>query len=87
MSADSTDSSAPRPTFAARVVLAPIRVYRYVSAVRPSPCRFTPSCSTYAVEALEQHGSIRGTWLSARRIAKCHPWGGFGYDPVPARKG
>jgi putative membrane protein insertion efficiency factor len=42
-----------------------------------------PSCSTYAVEALEQHGSVRGSWLAIRRLSRCHPWGGQGYDPVP----
>jgi uncharacterized protein len=46
-------------------------------------CRFTPSCSAYALEALRQHGAARGTWLSIRRIGRCHPWGGCGEDPVP----
>lgn len=46
-------------------------------------CRFEPTCSRYALEALRQHGAFRGTWLAARRIARCHPWGGSGYDPVP----
>jgi uncharacterized protein len=48
-------------------------------------CRFQPSCSRYAIEALETHGLFRGTWLAIKRISKCHPWGPFGYDPVPPR--
>ena len=55
-------------------------------AGRPSPCRYDPSCSTYALEALERHGAARGTWLTLRRLARCHPWGGMGWDPVPDRK-
>jgi putative membrane protein insertion efficiency factor len=50
---------------------------------RPSPCRFTPSCSSYAVEALQVHGSARGLWLTVRRLARCHPFGPSGWDPVP----
>lgn len=49
-------------------------------------CRFEPSCSAYAMEALRVHGAFRGTWLSIRRIGRCHPWGGAGYDPVPEKE-
>ena len=49
----------------------------------PANCRYTPGCSDYAVEALKRHGALRGGWLAARRVCRCHPWGGFGYDPVP----
>ncbi|WP_445376653.1 membrane protein insertion efficiency factor YidD [Niveispirillum fermenti] len=49
----------------------------------PPRCRFYPSCSHYALEALSMHGAIRGGWLTLRRLARCHPWGGSGYDPVP----
>jgi putative membrane protein insertion efficiency factor len=51
-----------------------------------SPCRFDPSCSTYALAALERHGAARGSWLTIRRLGRCHPWGGMGYDPVPDGK-
>lgn len=75
-----------RPSVAARPLHAAIRAYQRVRAGRPSPCRFTPSCSTYALEALEVHGAARGSWLAARRLARCHPWGGHGFDPVPPGK-
>jgi len=66
-----------------RLAIGVVRVYQLARAGRPSPCRFVPSCSAYAVEALSQHGLVRGGWLSLRRIARCRPGGGFGYDPVP----
>ena len=53
------------------------------SRILPPSCRYAPSCSQYAIEALEKHGAIRGGWLAAKRIMRCHPWGGHGYDPVP----
>ena len=70
----------------ARALHAAVRGYQKVRAGRPSPCRFDPSCSTYALEALELHGAARGSWLTVRRLARCHPWGGHGWDPVPERK-
>lgn len=54
-----------------------------ISPFTPPSCRFTPTCSQYAVEALRKHGLIKGSWLTIRRLARCHPWGGHGYDPVP----
>jgi hypothetical protein len=68
----------------ARVLAAPVRFYRrWISPLKPPVCRFTPTCSAYAIEALETHGAWRGGCLAARRICRCHPWGGHGYDPVP----
>ena len=70
----------------ARSLHALIRGYQWLRRGRPSPCRFDPTCSTYALEALERHGAARGSWLAARRVGRCHPWGGLGWDPVPERK-
>jgi putative membrane protein insertion efficiency factor len=76
-----------RPSLPARGLRSLVRGYQRVASGRPSPCRFTPSCSVYAVEALEIHGAVRGSWLATRRLCRCHPWGGQGFDPVPpARK-
>ena len=61
-------------------------IHRYrpsIAPYTPPACRFTPTCSQYALEALRKHGPLKGTWLAARRILRCHPWGGSGYDPVP----
>ncbi|HYS44984.1 MAG TPA: membrane protein insertion efficiency factor YidD [Rhizomicrobium sp.] len=70
---------------------APIRAYRaLLSPLVPGVCRFTPSCSAYALESLHQHGPVKGLWLTARRLARCHPitWlgGSSGFDPVPLSK-
>ena len=70
----------------ARALHLGVRAYRRLTAGRLSPCRFDPSCSTYALEALERHGAARGSWLTIRRLARCHPWGGVGWDPVPDGK-
>ena len=66
------------------VVSLPVRFYRLVfSPWVGFNCRYQPTCSAYAMEALERHGAIKGTWLTAKRVARCHPLGGSGYDPVP----
>ncbi len=77
--------------FAVALLSAPIRAYRaLLSPLTPNSCRFTPSCSVYALEALDQHGPVKGLWLTARRLARCHPitWlgGSSGFDPVPLSK-
>ena len=67
-----------------RILIALVRAYQY--ALSPwwgGQCRFTPTCSHYAIEALERHGAAGGSWLALRRILRCHPWGHGGYDPVP----
>ena len=70
----------------ARILALPVRAYRLIlSPWVGHNCRYQPPCSTYALEALERHGALRGTRLAARRILRCHPWGGSGYDPVPDR--
>jgi len=61
-----------------------VRLYQHTfGAIMPPVCRYQPSCSRYAVEALQRHGALRGSWLAARRLMRCNPWGGRGYDPVP----
>ncbi|HKC42761.1 MAG TPA: membrane protein insertion efficiency factor YidD [Burkholderiales bacterium] len=67
-----------------KILLAVVRAYRYaVSPMLGQHCRFHPSCSAYAAEAIERHGAARGVWLAMKRIARCHPWHAGGYDPVP----
>lgn len=79
--------TARRPGPAARILLLPIRLYRTViSPLLPPTCRFYPSCSAYAVEALTVHGVFRGSWLTLRRLLRCGPWHPGGLDPVPPRR-
>lgn len=66
------------------IVLLPVRFYRlFISPFTPASCRYTPSCSEYAVQAVQKHGPLKGGCLAIKRILRCHPWGGHGYDPVP----
>ena len=67
-----------------RIVLALIRFYQpAISPWLPPRCRYQPTCSQYAIEAVQKHGAFKGGWLALRRIGRCHPWGSSGYDPVP----
>ena len=68
----------------AKVMLGLIWFYRHcISPLTPAACRYTPTCSQYAVEAIKKYGPFRGGWLAFKRILRCNPWGGSGYDPVP----
>ena len=70
--------------FLGKLLILPIRVYqKYVSPLKPATCRFTPTCSQYAIEAIRKHGPFKGFALAVWRILRCNPWGGSGYDPVP----
>ena len=76
------------PSLAVRVVLALLRAYKLLlSPLFTGACRFTPSCSDYAADALREHGLAGGTWLGLKRLLRCHPFGGHGFDPVPPRRG
>jgi hypothetical protein len=69
------------------LALAALRFYKSaVSPMLPAACRYTPTCSEYAMEAVERYGVARGGWLAAKRLASCHPWSHGGYDPVPERR-
>ena len=70
-------------TVPARILMVPIRAWRLISVHLPPRCRFHPSCSQYALEALTLHGAGRGSWLAIRRVGRCHPWHDGGLDPVP----
>ncbi|MCW2943357.1 MAG: hypothetical protein JWR24_74 [Actinoallomurus sp.] len=77
-----------KPTPVARVLMLPVVFYRrFISPLFGPVCRYQPTCSAYALEALRTHGALRGCWLTARRIARCHPFHPGGYDPVPPRTG
>lgn len=70
-----------------RMLILPIRFYQLcISPMFPPVCRYTPTCSRYAVEAITIHGPFKGLWLAIKRILRCHPWGGSGYDPVPEKE-
>ena len=66
-----------------RVLVGCIRSYQVARGGRPSPCRYLPTCSEYAAEAIGRFGALRGGFMALRRISRCHPWGGHGVDPVP----
>ncbi|MDE6534083.1 MAG: membrane protein insertion efficiency factor YidD [Muribaculaceae bacterium] len=67
-----------------KIMVALIRFYQgAISPMTPAACRFQPTCSQYAVEAIQKHGPLKGLLLAVKRISRCHPWGGSGYDPVP----
>lgn len=71
-------------TMLAKILLGLIRFYQYaISPLLPPRCRYQPTCSQYAIEAVSKYGALKGGWLAAKRIGRCHPWGGSGYDPVP----
>ncbi|WP_026462985.1 membrane protein insertion efficiency factor YidD [Adhaeribacter aquaticus] len=67
-----------------QILLGLIWIYqRMISPLTPASCRFTPTCSQFAAEAVIKYGPVKGGWLAIKRIGRCHPWGGSGYDPVP----
>ncbi|MCZ6694670.1 MAG: membrane protein insertion efficiency factor YidD [Bacteroidetes bacterium] len=67
-----------------KIFIIPIQLYQWIiSPLIPSSCRFTPTCSSYAKQAILKYGIIKGFWLGFKRISKCHPWGSSGYDPIP----
>jgi putative membrane protein insertion efficiency factor len=82
------DVGTPQLSWTARVIIAPIRFYQLnISPMRLPTCRYAPTCSEYAVEALRLHGGVRGGWLAIRRLLRCHPWHRGGHDPVPETVG
>ena len=80
-----TQGGPARRRATARVLVAVVRTYQAARSGRPTGCRYVPTCSEYAVEAIDTHGAARGSVLAARRLARCTPWGGHGIDPVPDR--
>lgn len=67
-----------------KIMIGLVKFYQYaISPITPSSCRYTPTCSTYSVEAIKKHGPFKGGYLSIKRILSCNPWGGHGHDPVP----
>lgn len=78
--------TAPSRGLLARGLIGAIQVYRHmISPLRPPTCRFTPTCSQYAVDAVTEYGPLRGSWLAMVRLAKCGPWNSGGWDPIPER--
>ena len=70
-----------------RLAILPIRIYqKIISPLLPGVCRYRPSCSEYMAEAIQTHGIVQGLYLGTRRLLRCHPWGGSGYDPVPPKE-
>lgn len=75
-------------TIAGTILRGAIRFYQlFISPLTPAHCRYFPSCSAYGMTAVAQHGALKGGWLTLRRILRCHPWGGWGFDPVPGKVG
>lgn len=69
-----------------KILIYIVRLYqKFLSPFLGAQCRYTPTCSQYAVEALQKHGALKGSWLAAKRIVSCNPWGGHGHDPVPEK--
>lgn len=78
------EANKKRLSFVAKVLILLVRFYQTaISPFTPSTCRYSPTCSSYTIEALQKHGVFYGGWLAVKRIFSCHPWGGSGYDPVP----
>jgi uncharacterized protein len=86
VAADRAPDTAPRRSPLAWLLLQLVALYRSTAVFRQPRCRFHPSCSTYAVQAIQSHGALRGGGLAVRRLGRCHPWNPGGIDPVPPRK-
>ncbi len=70
-----------------KLTILPIKIYQWlISPLLGQNCRHEPTCSQYTIEAIQEWGAIKGTWLGVKRLSKCHPWGTFGYDPVPKKE-
>lgn len=81
---DESNKSSFIKRFFVYLLLIPIKFYQYcLSPLKPPTCRYTPTCSQYAIEAIRKHGPLKGFFLAVKRLLRCHPWGGSGYDPVP----
>jgi putative membrane protein insertion efficiency factor len=66
------------------LIISLVNIYKWtISPFFPGACRYTPTCSSYMIEAVKKYGAFKGTWLGLKRIGRCHPWGGHGHDPVP----